>query len=73
LAPHFFPLLDKAIADGYSCAYAKDPAGKYLRFMRIQSQIVDARRDVLASLESGRTLLKVLDEYYYAKFTKDWS
>ena len=71
LAPSFFPLWDKAIADAYGCGYSSDPAGKYVKFMGISKTIVAALRGTMKPLE-GKTHLKVFDEYNYAKFTKQW-
>lgn len=72
LAPRFFPLWDAAIALAYGCYYAASPAEKYLDFMRIQADIATRLRDEINSLSDGKTSLKVIDEYNYAKFTKRW-
>jgi hypothetical protein len=70
LAPSFFPLWDEKIARGYGCYYAVDPAGQYISFFRMT-------KDIAAKLApsiklSGRSLLKMIDEYNYAKHTKGW-
>lgn len=72
LAPAFFPLWDLKIAIAYRCRYSADPAGKYLAFMRMQQSIVSTLEETIESLSDGKSPLKVLDEYNYAKFTKEW-
>jgi len=72
LAPSFFPLWDEAIAKAYSCYYNTNPATKYLRFMSLSKEIVAELRESIDSLLDGKTRLKVLDEYNYARFTKEW-
>lgn len=72
LAPGFFPLWDAAIAEAYDCYYSTDPVGKYLTFMSIAKDMVADLQETIQSLVDGKTPLKVLDEYNYAKFTKKW-
>jgi hypothetical protein len=70
LAPAFFPLWDKKIAEGYGCRYASEPAEKYLTFFKKTQAIA---KDLAPSVKvSGKTLVKLIDEYNYAKFTKGW-
>jgi hypothetical protein len=71
LAPNFFPLWDDKIARGYDCYYSDDPAGKYLRFMTISKNMAGHLLGEVR-VPSPSTLLKVIDEYNYAKFTKKW-
>ncbi|MFC1895462.1 hypothetical protein ACFL0Q_02215 [Thermodesulfobacteriota bacterium] len=70
LAPGFFPLWDDKIAKGYRCHYSRDPSGQYLRFMKISKGMAESLRGKVET--QGSTLLKVIDEYNYAKFTKKW-
>lgn len=70
LAPGFFPLWDRKIALAYGCDYARRPAEQYLAFLRSAQAMARALQRV--SLPPGKTLLKLLDEYNYAKFTKGW-
>jgi hypothetical protein len=70
LAPGFFPLWDNKIAKGYCCHYAHDPSGQYLQFMKISKGMVESLRGKVET--RGSTLLKVIDEYNYAKLTKEW-
>lgn len=72
LAPSFFPLWDDKIASAYGCGYARDPARKYLKFMAISKDTITHLRAVIDDLLDEKTALKVLDEYNYAKFTKEW-
>jgi len=72
LAPRFFPLWDAAIARAYGCSYARQPAAWYLAFMRISREMVASFERTIRPLLGGKTPLKVLDEYNYARFTKAW-
>lgn len=70
LAPRFFPLWDAAIAKAYKCNYSKNPAHVYLLFcgkMRTFATAISEYND----LPDDVTLLKLIDEYNYAKFTKE--
>jgi hypothetical protein len=70
LAPAFFPLWDEKIATGYGCRYAVDPAGKCLDFFKLTRSIVE---ELAPSVPlSPQALLKQIDEYNYAKYTKAW-
>ncbi len=73
LAPDFFPLWDDKIARAYQCKYSSSsqPAKKYLKFMDEIRQIAQALQS-FKPRETGKTLLKLIDEYNYAKYTKDW-
>jgi len=73
LAPHFFPLWDRKIADAYDCSYSRDPASAYLRFfgkMQILTRTLPKR---LRAGVDGKTVLKLIDEYNYATFTQNWA
>ena len=68
LAPAFFPLWDDKIARAYRCYYSADPSSKYLQFMQISETMAVRLRDKVQT--GGATLLKVIDEYHFARFTK---
>jgi hypothetical protein len=71
LAPGFFPLWDEGIAKAYRCRYANKPAVKYLLFsnkMKAVAEVVVSYDDI----PNDVTILKVIDEYNYAKYTKKW-
>jgi len=71
LAPRFFPIWDRAIAKAYGCAFkprGKNGAG-YRRFIEITHFQCQCLR---ASFSQKVNLLKLLDEYNYCKYTKDW-
>lgn len=70
LAPEFLPLWDKEIAASYGCAYTKNPSEAYLRFCHINREI--AARLALFLPTNEKPLLKRIDEFNYAKFTKGW-
>jgi len=74
LAPDFFPLWDDKIARAYECNYSNSsqPAKKYLVFMGKMEQIAQALQESVDTKETGKALLKLIDEYNYAKYTKDW-
>ena len=71
LAPKFFPMWDDKIAKAYRCHYSTDPSGKYIAFMTISKNMVECLRGG-AAVPPPSTILKVIDEYNYAKFTKKW-
>jgi len=68
LAPEFFPLWDDAIARAYGCHYFIDPAEKYIKFCNITKEIAEVVKNY--RLPSDKTLLKLIDEYNYCKYTK---
>jgi hypothetical protein len=70
LAPGFFPLWDNKIARAYRCHYSHNPSGQYLQFMKISKGMAESLRGKIET--RGSTLLKVIDEYNYVKFTKGW-
>lgn len=70
LGPSFFPLWDDKIAREYRCYYASAPAEKYVQFSRITKAIGDVVR--LYTDRSDKTLVKLIDEYNYARFTRGW-
>jgi hypothetical protein len=71
LAPQFFPLWDRAIAQAYGVALKNrgSNAARYTRFMELTKRQATA----LANAELPyKSHLKALDEYNYCKFTKRW-
>lgn len=70
LAPGFLPLWDATIARHYGCAYARNPERQYVHFCRVMKAMADAVKDYCAP--SPKTLLKVIDEYNYARYVKLW-
>jgi hypothetical protein len=72
MAPDFFPLWDVKIARGYHCNYSKDPDEVYLRFFRQTRAIAEALSKTFTPRPDKKTLLKLIDEYNYAKHTKGW-
>ncbi len=70
LAPAFFPLWDNKIAKGYHCHYSVKPSVKYLKFIRISKNMAEKIKGLVDT--EGTTLLKMIDEYNYARFTKQW-
>ena len=73
LAPNFFPLWDDQIAKVYRCYYNNNPAEKYIQFMKLMRKFVERVKDYVYSLNyPDKTLLKLIDEYNYSKYTKKW-
>ena len=71
LAPLFFPLWDRKIAEAYGLSLGKrgKNAEKYCRFMEIVKNQV---QDLGGRQTIGRNPLKAIDEYNYCKYTKRW-
>jgi hypothetical protein len=70
LAPSFFPLWDDKIARGYGCYYNNHPAEKYFSFCIIIKDIAVKVKNYIN--KSDKTLIKLIDEYNYSKYTKKW-
>lgn len=71
LAPAFFPLWDDKIAKGYGCYYSVNPEKKYIQFMIISRDMAEQVQGKVQT--GGSTVLKVIDEYNYTKFTRpEW-
>jgi len=68
LAPRFFPLWDRAIAEGYGLPLGKKGHNeeKYWHFMQITKEQVRQLGENL----TGCNMLKALDEYNYCVYTK---
>ena len=72
LAPQFFPLWDRAIAKAYTLALRE--RGKNAERYRLFMVITKRQYEALAREYSTRqNLLKLLDEYNYAHYTKHWT
>lgn len=71
LAPCFFPLWDRAIAEAFRLPLRQKGrnAERYWRFMEIANEQVQSLGGEQAV---GRNLLKAIDEYNYCKHTKGW-
>ena len=70
LAPKFFPLWDDKIARAYKCYYNKNPAERYVSFCKITKAIADEVKNYTS--RSDKTLIKLIDEYNYSKYTQGW-
>lgn len=70
LAPGFFPLWDKKIAVAYRCDYYLHPVEKYINFTRLSQRQARKLQEIVPPM--GKTLLKLIDEYNYARYTKYW-
>lgn len=66
LAPAFFPLWDDRIASAYNCRY------KYIQFMQKMKALAEILAPEVDLHNTGKTFLKLIDEYNYAKYTKSW-
>jgi len=72
LAPRFFPLWDLKIANAYGCRYAHNPSDQYVRFIGKTKGLAERLAEAAQVFGSGKSLLKLIDEYNYAKYTKGW-
>lgn len=70
LAPNFFPLWDDKISRAYGCYYDVNPAEKYISFCKSTKTIADKVKDYI--IRSDKTLIKLIDEYNYSKYTQGW-
>ncbi len=70
LAPHFFPLWDARIAAAYGRLYSAHPAAQYVMFCKLMQAM--ARHIEPYCATGTRSVLKLADEYNYAKYTKHW-
>jgi hypothetical protein len=70
LAPAFFPIWDDKIARAYDCYYEPHPDDKYVSFCRKIQMVVHKVGPYIT--RSDRTLVKLIDEYNYAKYTQGW-
>lgn len=73
LAPEFFPLWDYKIAKAHGYSYSHNPKEKYLLFLKKSKEMVEKLLPyVKTQALEKKTLLKLIDEYNYAKYTKNW-
>jgi len=70
LAPDFFPLWNKKIAEGYKFNYENNPEENYLKFCYLNKELVAVLEGKFDT--SKKNILKRIDEYNYSKFTKRW-
>lgn len=70
LAPDFFPIWDDKIARNYAEYYSADPARHYFQFCSKMKTFAEAISPFIENID--RSVLKYIDEYNYAKFTKKW-
>lgn len=71
LCPDFFPLWDESIAKKYGCYYSYEPEIKYLNFSNLIKEFARVVKEY-KGYPKGRTLIKLIDEYNYSKYTKEW-
>lgn len=70
LAPEFFPIWDDKISRAYDCYYNMDPSGQYINFFEITKKIADKLKHSVS--RTDKTLIKLIDQYNYSKYTKEW-
>ena len=71
LAPNFLPIWDDKIARAYACHYNRHPEKKYVAFAYKMRALAGQLQEHVPP-DCGQTLLKLIDEYNYAKHTKGW-
>jgi len=64
-------LWDDKIAKAYGCHYSRSPDQKYVDFA-YRMQALGRRLQEHVPPDCGRTFLKLIDEYNYAKYTRGW-
>jgi len=70
LAPRFFPIWDARIARTYKCYYHTRPAAKYIEFCEKVRAVADEVKNYIRL--SDKTVVKLIDQYNYSKYTKGW-
>jgi hypothetical protein len=72
LAPKFFPLWDDKIAKAYNCGWkdSNHAAKKYIEFCKKIQKIENQVKNYIKKPDVP--ILKLIDEYNYAKYTKNW-
>jgi hypothetical protein len=73
LAPNFFPLWDTGIAKSYKFYWynPEKAAEKYMAFCQEMKEL-SSKVQTYSDNPKDVTLLKLIDEYNYAKYTKGW-
>jgi hypothetical protein len=72
LAPAFFPLYDDKIARAYNYNHLYRPLETYVLFLKDMQVIAQKLQEHMKVEVRDKTLLKLIDEYNYAKYTKHW-
>ncbi len=70
LSPTFFPLWDDRIARAYGCYYSANPAEQYVSFSKITKNIAEKIKTYIN--RTDKTLIKLIDQYNYSKYTQEW-
>lgn len=70
LAPNFFPIWDHSIAKAFGCPYDRNPGAQYVRFCKKMKQFAETA--VAWDARGPKSVLKLMDEYSYSKYTKQW-
>lgn len=70
LAPAFLPLWDHKIAWKYGCRYEANPVGAYIKFCGLMRDF--ALKASGWHLPADKTLLKLIDEFNYSRYTQGW-
>ena len=70
LAPKFFPIWDDKIAKAYQCYYSVSPSEKYFSFCGLMKELAESVQAFVG--RTDKSLLKLIDQYNYSKYTKKW-
>ncbi len=70
LGPDFFPLWDEKIAKGYNCYYLNEPGLKYISFCKEMKVFAEQVNDYIEP--GNKSIVKIIDQYNFAKFTRGW-
>jgi len=71
LAPDFLPIWDDKIARAHGCYYNLHPDQKYVAFTYEMQGLARQLHEHVPP-GAGRTFLRLIDEYNYARYTKHW-
>lgn len=71
LSPKFFPLWDETIANSYGCNYGSNPSDKFYLFCEKMKTFAETVNKYENNPEDV-TILKLIDEYNYTKYTRKW-
>lgn len=67
LGSKFFPIWDYKIAQAYECSYQENPAKKYVSFCNKIKEFANKVKNYIS--RADKTLIKLIDEYNFTKYT----
>ncbi len=71
LCPNFFSIWDSGIAKSYGYNYSDNPGTRYLDFSSdLKEFAIEINK--YKKIPKDRSIIKLIDEYNYSKYTKSW-